>query len=235
LKPLQRAPLLYEAVQDAIRNYIRENNLHPGDPLPSETELASQLGVSRNSVREAVKALVSLGIVDSRRGSGLFVQDFSLAPLLDNLPYALMSDLARLSDLTEVRRVLEVGMIGAAMQALTDTDLHRLEHVIEQMRISAEKGEDLFQADRDFHQYLFNSLGNQVLLKLLDIFWLAFRKASQHAELTDIKPVSTYLDHLAILEAVKAQEVEAAQLALDRHYNSLHGRLERIQQERQSQ
>lgn len=240
LKPLERVPLLYISVQDAIKDYIFDNNLQPGNPLPSENELSEQLGVSRNSVREAVKALVSLGVVESRRGSGLFVQSFSLNPLLDSLPYALMSvsDLQALEDLLEVRRALEVAMIGAAIQTFTGQDIAYLYDLLARMYVFAAKGQPCLAEDREFHQFLFKNIGNQVLLKLLDIFWIVFRNALQHADVVDVKPMSTYHDHVAIVEAVKAKDVAAARAALERHYDkdrredSLRGRLERIKQER---
>jgi DNA-binding FadR family transcriptional regulator len=239
LKPLTRAPLLHVSVQDAIKDFIFENNLQPGDALPSENELADQLGVSRNSVREAVKSLVSLGVVESRRGSGLYVQSFSLGPLLDNLPFALMStsDLQALEDLLEVRRILEVAMIERAMQSFTDEDIAYFDVLLARMLILAQRGQPLLREDPEFHQHLFHKVGNAVLLKLLDIFWIVFRKASQHAGIVDAKPMSTYLDHVAIVEAIKAGDVEAARLALDRHYakdrgeDSLSGRIARIKRD----
>ena len=240
LKPLERAPLLYISVQDALKDYIFENNLQPGDPLPSENELAEQLGVSRNSVREAVKALVSLGVVESRRGSGLFVQSFSLSPLLDSLPYALISesDLQALEDLLEVRRILEVAMIDAAIRSFTDEDFAYLDDLLARMYLFAAKGQPCLPEDREFHQYLFKNVGNRVLSRLLDIFWIVFRKSLQHTDVVDAKPMSTYQDHVAIVEAIKARDVAAAQAALARHYDkdrredSLRGRLERMKQER---
>lgn len=234
LKPLTRAPLLYISVQDAIKDYIFENNLQPGDPLPSENELSEQLGVSRNSVREAVKALVSLGVVDSRRGLGLFVQSFSLTPLLDSLPYAFMSDLRALEELLDMRRILEVAMIGEAIQTFTDADLKHFDDLLVRMHAYAQQGHPCLREDREFHQRLFINVGNQVLLKLLDIFWIVFRKAAQHADIIDVKPMSTYLDHVAIVDAIKAKDVEGARAALERHYDknreddSLRGRLERM-------
>jgi DNA-binding FadR family transcriptional regulator len=238
LKPLTRAPLLYVSVQDAIKDYIFENNLQPGDPLPSENELSDQLGVSRNSVREAVKSLISLGVVDSRRGSGLFVQSFSLNPLLDSLPYALMSDLRALEELLDVRRILEGAMIGEAIATFSEADLHYFDDLLARMYVFAQQGVPCLREDREFHQRLFINVGNQVLLKLLDIFWIVFRKAAQHADVIDVRPMSTYNDHVAIVEAIKARDVDAARAALERHYDknrhddSLRGRLERMKQER---
>src|SRR5215471_3539788 len=76
LKALKRTPLLHQ-IQEEIKGYVIRNNLRPGDPLPSEGDLARQLGIGRNSVREAVKSLEVLGILEARAGSGLFVKSFS--------------------------------------------------------------------------------------------------------------------------------------------------------------
>ena len=84
-----------------------ENRLAAGAPLPPEGELAQQLGVSRNSVREGVKALESLGILEMRRGVGVFVKAFSFEPLLANLTYGLGDALTQIADVIAVRRALE--------------------------------------------------------------------------------------------------------------------------------
>src|SRR5688500_15038392 len=130
LKPLTRQRLLYQSVQDAVRAFILDNKLRAGDPLPPETDLARQLGVSRNSVREAVKAMESLGILETGRGSGLFVRAFAFDPRLDNLSYGLLFDLQELAELLEIRRVLETGMIDAAMQAMPPAAVADLNAVV---------------------------------------------------------------------------------------------------------
>jgi DNA-binding FadR family transcriptional regulator len=229
LKRLER-PALFRSVQDIIKNYILENNLSAGAPLPPETKLARQLGVSRSSVREAVKALESLGILETRRGSGLFVQDFSFEPLLENLPYGLLFDLHQLADLLVIRRVLEIGMIEAALAVITPEQLTQLQLLTKQMLLKAEQGQTFPAEDREFHATLFASLQNQMLLKLLDTFWLTFHKAAQLTDLQDHDPMRTYRDHVAILEAVVAGEVAQVRRALDQHYLSLEKRLKHVQQ-----
>lgn len=230
LQPLERPPSLYHSVQEAIRTYILDNSLQAGDALPPETEFARQLGVSRNLVREAVKALESLGVLEIRRGSGLFVRDFSFEPLLDNLYYGLLFDLRELAELLQVRRVLETGMMADVIQSLSAEQLAGLQGTVERMRLRAEKGEAFVEEDREFHQWLFQNLGNKTLLKLLDIFWLTFRKAAEHVDLWDYQPTQTYRDHAAILEAVMARDVAQARTALDQHYQGLTEKLKRIQQ-----
>lgn len=228
LVPLIRPPLLNHSVQEAIRQFILDNSLRPGDPLPSENELARQLGVSRNSVREAVKGLDSLGIIEARRGSGLFVREFSFEPLLEGLSYGLLFDLQELDELLEIRRVLETGLIAQALDQLPETALAAIQREIEQMRALAEQGTDFPEEDRRFHQLLFENLGNRTLLKLLDIFWLTYRKASKGAELRNTNPLQTYRDHAAIYDAIATRDAEQARIALDRHYAVLKERLTQV-------
>ncbi|UCH25987.1 MAG: FadR family transcriptional regulator [Trueperaceae bacterium] len=228
LEKLTRAPLVFQSVQEAIKGYIHENSLKPGDSLISETELARQLGVSRNSVREAVKALESMGILETRRGSGVYVRAFSFEPLLDNLPYGLMGDLRDLKDLLEIRRILELAKVDAAIEALDDTQLSAFQAVLATMKEKAERGEGFPDEDRRFHRLLFENLGNRMLLRLIDIFWLASSKASQHVNIADPRPMRTYCDHVAIVDALRSGDVEGARAALDRHYDGIYGRLRQL-------
>ncbi len=226
LKPLKRAPLLHLEVQGAIRDYIERHRLRPNDPLPSEGELARALEVSRSSVREAVKSLESMGILETRRGSGVFVRAFSFEPLLNNLPYGLMEGAGALADLLEVRRILELSMIATAIERLDAEQALALDETLEGMRSKAAQGESFPEEDRQFHRTLFQKVDNTILLGLIDVFWLAASKASQHQNLADPQPMSTYRDHVAIVEAVKARRVDGARVALDRHYAGINERIE---------
>jgi DNA-binding FadR family transcriptional regulator len=232
LQRLERPPTLHRFVQDTLKNYIADNGLQPGDALPPETELARQLGISRNSVREAVKALETIGVLETRRGNGLYVREFSFEPILENLSYGLMTDLRKLDELFVIRQTLEAGLIGAAMEAMTDEQRDQLVSILDDMRQRAERGEPFASEDRQFHQALFESLGNETLLKMLDLFWLTFRSASQSTAIIDRNPMQTYQDHADILEAVLARDVARARAALTQHYHGLSGRLARAQQAR---
>ncbi len=232
LPKLERPPLLYQSVQDAIKAHIFDNGIRPGDPLPPETELARQLGVSRNSVREAVKALESTGILESRRGSGVFVREFSFEPLLDNLPYGLMVDVHDVAELLEIRRILELAKIGDAIERLTDEQLATFDALLAEMQKKAETGKSFPSEDRRFHQLLFQNLGNRMLLKLIDVFWLALSHAARSLYGVDPKPLITYRNHAAIVEALAAGDASAAQAALDVHYDDIRDRLAQIERGR---
>lgn len=228
LKPISRAPLLHIEVQAAIKDYIQGHNLKPDDALPSEGELAKALEVSRNSVREAVKALASTGILETRRGSGVFVSEFSFEPLLNNLPYGLMGNAQDIADLLDIRRILELAKIDAAITELTEEQLDGFENILTSMKQKAEQGESFPDADRAFHRLLFHNLGNTMLLKLNDVFWLAIRKASEHLPIGDPQPMKTYQDHVAIVDALKANDIEKARAALDHHYQGISARLKEL-------
>jgi len=217
LVAIPRTPALTDYVKQSILEYVRQNALQPGTAIPSEKELGQRLGVSRNSVREAVQALVSLGVLETRQGSGIYVRPFTLDPLLDGLQYQFVGSLREIGEFLEVRLVLELGMTGEVIQRITDAELETLDGVVEHMRITAERSEGCPEADGEFHHLLFEPVGNGFLLQLLDMFWVVFRKASETLE-DGTAAFSVYEDHVAILAAVRAGDVEAARQAIRRHY-----------------
>jgi DNA-binding FadR family transcriptional regulator len=233
LEPLARPPLLHQSVLEAIKAYIIDNGLQPGSVLPAETEFARRFGVSRTSVREAVKALESVGLIEAHRGSGLKVREFSLQPFLENLTYGRF-DLDELAEITEVRRALEIGMIEKAMARMSAATLDELRQAVARMGAHAERGQADVEADRRFHQLLFAGVNNRTLLTFLDAFWLTFYKVAAHADVLDADLMPTYRDHQAIVEAIAAHDVEAARRSLDRHYDRQMERLELLRQERAS-
>lgn len=221
LQPLKRAPLLHVSVQRSLRAFIEDNRLAPGAPLLPEADLAERLGVSRNSVREAVKALESVGVLETRRGVGVFVREFSFEPLLDNLAYGLGRNMRQVSEVLEIRRTLEMGLIDSALRSMTATDLAELHTVTARMHKRALKGQSFPEEDREFHHLLFRSQGNSVLLRLIDVFWLAFYKASDFVNLENMDPMATWRDHQAILEAITSGDLASVRDRLAQHYSGV--------------
>ena len=221
IKPLERPPLLHVSVQESLRNYIEGNKLAAGDPLPPEAFLAQQLGVGRNSVREAIKALESVGILETRRGVGVFVKEFSFQPLLDNLAYGLQASLRNVEELREIRQVLESGLIDKTIAMIGAEDIAALRAVTERMRQRAERNESFAEEDQLFHQLLFRCQNNQMLSALIDIFWIAFYKASDFANLDNPNPLATWRDHQQIVDAIEARDVAAPGARLAAHYSGI--------------
>lgn len=221
IKPLKRAPLLHVSVQESLRSYIDDNSLTAGAPLPPEGELALQLGVSRNSVREGIKALESVGVLESRRGIGVFVKAFSFEPLLDNLAYGLGGALKQIEEVITIRRTLEVGLIDKTLKLIGPDDIRALRETVDKMKAHAERGESFPAEDRQFHQLLYRCQDNDVLLGLLEVFWLAFYKASDFVNLDNADPMQTWRDHAAIVDAVEAGDLAGAKDRLDKHYEGI--------------
>ena len=225
LKPARR---LHGEIQRELKEYIIRHSLRAGDPLPSEGDLAQQLEASRNSVREAVRALEGLGIIEARAGSGLFVTDFSFDPILTNLPYAILSDLKPLEDLLEVRLHLEKGMADRILECVTPEQIRGLEEILDLMESEAGLGRYSPEADREFHARLYGNLDNQIMTRILDVFWDAFYQVRERASLVDpLDPVETYRAHVAILEAFEAGDVQEYKAAIEQHYDGIYERLDR--------
>lgn len=220
---LYRLPL-YQQLQTLIGDYIADNKLRPGDPIPSEGVLAERFGVSRNSVREAVKSLQVLGALVSRPGSGLFVGEFSFDPIVENLPYAVLVDYRDLDSILDVRRTLEVGMAEQVVAARTDEQLHRLRVIVDEWRGELGRSENAYPAalDRAFHEVLASSVQNPLVGKLLDMFWQVFNRASRETELVAPRdPAATFGYHLELLKAMETGDVEQLRRSLSEHYRGI--------------
>jgi DNA-binding FadR family transcriptional regulator len=231
LKALKRKEMLYQMVQEEIKAHILENHLKAGDMLPPETELANQLNVSRNSVREAVKALEALGIVESRSGSGLFVREFNFDAIVNNLAYGALFELQHLSDVLEIRLHLESGMVERVIEKLTPDQIQRLREILEQMRAAAAEGRYSEEADRAFHRCLYDNINNQLLWNILDVFWKVLRLAEKYEAMPGpTNPMDSYRVHIPIVDALERRDVEGMRAALRRHYGGIEARLRRFEE-----
>ncbi len=225
LKPL-REPALNRAIQDHIKQYITDNHKAPGDALPSELQFAQDLGVSRNSVREAVRALASLGIIEVRHGNGIFVRDFNFDSVFDLLSYGLTFDSRRIRDILQIRKWLEIAAVGEVAQRIGEGELQGLEDVLARWERRIAAGEPTALEDREFHRLLFQVLNNPSLTGLIDIFWLVFNNVRIQTITMDPSPVNTVHDHREILEAVRRRDAKAARQCIQGHFRNLEERVQ---------
>lgn len=160
------APLTELAI-DNLRGLIASGALRPGDRLPPEAELAAQLGASRNTVREAVRALVTARVLDVRRGDGTYVTSLRPELLLDGIAFAaemLQADFSL--ELIAVRRILEGAATRMAARTIDDATLAALADRLDRMR-SAETHEIMVQYDVEFHAIVAAASGNATLASML--------------------------------------------------------------------
>jgi GntR family transcriptional repressor for pyruvate dehydrogenase complex len=160
------APLTESAIAK-LRDMISTGVLRPGDRLPPEAELASELGASRNTAREAIRALVTAKVLDVRRGDGTYVTSLRPELLLDGISFAaelLQADFAL--ELVAVRRILEGAATRLAVAHMDDRVRDELQHCLDQMR-SAESHEIMVRYDARFHSVIASASGNATLASML--------------------------------------------------------------------
>ena len=226
-RPLRR-PSLNETIRDYVKQYILDQRLAAGDPLPPETQLAQELGVGRGSVREAIKALQSLGIIEVRHGDGLYVRSFSFDPIVETMGYGMRFDADTLSELVQIRIWLEKGAMEEVVEHVSPQVIERLEGVMQVWQKRVGRGDmHRLDLDEEFHRILYNSLGNQTFMKLFEVFWIAYENVN-NPMIQDLKQASAdYRNHRAILDAVKDRDVVRARQAVIQHFGHLRERIRR--------
>lgn len=194
-----------------IKEMIVSGQLSPGDRLPPEKELSEMLGVSRNSLREAVKALELIKVLDVRRGDGSYVTSLEPHLLLDAMGFvADMYGDQSLLEIFEVRRVLEPYITGRAVEQATDEQLIELRSIMNAVDASKDV-EELVAHDIKFHRYIAQIAGNAYVTSLLDGLSSATARARVWRGLVQERSISRTLDeHRAIVEAFDARDVEIA-------------------------
>lgn len=159
-----------DALQAQLRRYIVEHHLEPGDRLPSEGELATALGNSRLIVREALRALAAVGVIESRAGSGWYVRPFDVNAAARVFAQSLSFHHRALLDLLAVRRAVEGELVAHLAGRLPAADLAALDDLADRMRWRASRGETFGAEDGEFHRRLLACTGNLVALALADLY-----------------------------------------------------------------
>ncbi|WP_237648695.1 FadR/GntR family transcriptional regulator [Sediminibacillus terrae] len=151
---------VYEEVLNEIRDYIEGNDLSPGDKLPSERELTEHLGAGRSSVREALRAIELLGLIETRRGEGTFLKMYQPYHTVELLSSFILRDSNTKQDIVLSKRIIEKEAAKLAYSHLSEEETKELQHVLEREQLTAE------QAHYQFFLIIFNSGENFLLQKI---------------------------------------------------------------------
>ncbi len=199
-----------EAIEK-IKAMIVSGELSPGDRLPPEKELADRLGLSRNSMREAVKALEVIRVLDVRRGDGTYVTSLEPHLLLEAISFVVdLHDDDSLLEIFQVRRILESQATAAAAARATPDDVHALEAELDTIASAADI-ETLVEHDVRFHSAIVGLAGNRYLASLIDSLTSQTVRARVWRGLTEAGAVDrTLREHRAIVDALAAHDVELA-------------------------
>jgi DNA-binding FadR family transcriptional regulator len=220
MKQSLRGPALYKAVRDYIKEYIIEHDLKPGDPLPPEGKLVEDLGVGRSSVREAVKSLQSLGIIEVRQGNGLFVRELNFDHMLETFLFGMQFNPHTLAELLQVRTWLEAAVIGDAVEHIQNEEMTKLEAILKTWEERLQEEKEYSDLDESFHQTIYGVIGNQTLMNLFSVFWIVFGELE--TEVThDPDPQGVLNSHRSILDAIKTHDPSLTRKRLTEHFDSI--------------
>lgn len=209
-------------VVDQIKRYILLNHLRPGDPLPTEHALSETLKVGRSRIREAMKTLSALDIVEVRHGYGTYVGQLRLTALVEALAFRGMlshEDDAQhvMADLIDLREFIEVSLAERIVSRMSPESRTRMAELARTMVEKAAAGQAFTDEDREFHQLMVETSHNALALQLTGAFWDVHVIAlSSLGDQGDLLPSAQ--KHQAIVEAIEAADAEELMDALQEHY-----------------
>jgi GntR family transcriptional repressor for pyruvate dehydrogenase complex len=227
-----RRDRLYEQIADQIQGLIVARSLQPGEKLPSERELAEQLGISRTVVREAIRTLTVQGLVKVKPGCGTYVQALSPAAAVASIKLLLKlrHTPESLDNLYEIRRMIEIEIAGLAAERATDEDRATLESAVDAMVANTEDPKAFTEHDLAFHAALAEATQNELfgaLLSPISNLWLDVILISYHAPGAAEEGIEY---HRQILSAIGAGDRERARRVMHAHIHHSQTQVETVRQ-----
>jgi GntR family transcriptional repressor for pyruvate dehydrogenase complex len=200
-----------------LLDYLLSGELTPGQKIPSERQLAEALSVGRGALRESIKSLSLLGLLDQRVGDGTYLSRSSSDLLPQVIEWGLLLGEKRLDDLLEARYHLEVMLTGWAAERRTEDQLVRLRALVAEMRAAGDDLDEYVRADIAFHLHLAACGGNSVLANVLTNVQSLLQAWASRVIHTAGETSTSLAMHEPILKAVEKGDPEAARKAMTRH------------------
>lgn len=214
---------IYEKVAQQIQGLIRDGLLKPGDRLPPERELAETFQVSRSSLRDAIRALEVMGLVEPRQGEGTVVRDLSAESLINPLASMLAHKRELVSELLDLRRILEPPLAARAAIRASDEELSNLEDILRRQKEKVDRAEVAIEEDSEFHYAIARAARNSVILKVLDVFMDLLRESRERSLQVEGRLQRSFAGHRRILNAIKRRDAQGAEVAMRRHIQEIEG------------
>ena len=212
---------VYEEIVGQIKQLIIDGKLQPGDKLLSERELSEKLNVSRASVREAFSALEMMGIISIRPGEGSFVKQVSYEGMLEPLTFLLQVKISDITQVLEVRKILEVEIAALAAMRATPEALADIHRALGYMQEEVDAGGIGDRADDAFHLALAQAANNPVLIKVMatitDLMSNTFRTSRQKLLLVDHMVELLQESHFRVYDAIAKKDPDLARLCMREH------------------
>lgn len=207
-----------DAVIEAVKSLLIDGSLQVGDRLPNEFEIATSLQLSRGSVREAMKILSAMGVVDIRRGDGTYISDRVGASMIEQLMLQLVKRERDTRELSEIREIIERGIVQLGTQNATRDQIDALWAVLDRQKREVEEErfdlDHLIASELAFHEAMVNCANNE-LLKLLYLYILELYLPAHYQDLNYEYHMRTALEvHRPVIEAIANRDSEAGDRAI---------------------
>lgn len=218
LTGIKRTPLQSEIIK-YIQDYIKQEGLVPGDKLPSQASLIEMMGVSRTSLREAIKTLEAKNILEVKNGKGIFVRDTSDSVLLSQIEFSKEKEC--FLEMLEARKILEKEIVRLVVKNVTDEELDKIGEVLSVIMEKYHRGEKQNKEDKQFHYMVYECSHNRVMHQLiqsissmLDQCWNF--PLDMESPFTETMPL-----HVDFYNALRARDVKKAQETSERILNMM--------------
>ena len=210
---------VYHTVAKQLERHIAEN-LKAGDLLPSERHLAEMLEVSRGSVRDAIRSLEAMGLLEPRQGIGTVVRQHEFASA-DRLTDALRDKRKLVAELIDVRRMIEPHLVARAALRASDEELAGMEQILDRQDAKVRRGELAVEEDSEFHYSIALACNNSAVLKVVDVLMELLRDARRDSFLGKGRQEKSLAGHRRIVSALKRRDPKAAERAMDHHLEEI--------------
>ncbi|MDI2098928.1 FadR/GntR family transcriptional regulator [Ruicaihuangia caeni] len=217
LEPIPGPMSVSTHVLRGLLSSIVDGKLKTGEQLPSEAEIAQQMGVGLSSVREALSALQGMGVISVKHGSGRTVRGLTFAAIADPRVSDTVVNGQLLLQTTAVRELLEVAAIRHAASEATSSDLAEIERAVAEMDAAVHRGELGVEEDGEFHLAIARTTGNVVLVLLQESINSLMNSIRRKSHQQEGRPQMAVDEHRAIAEAIRNGDVENAERLLREH------------------
>lgn len=224
LAPVRKTKV-YAEVAAQIQRLLADGRLKPGDKLPPERELAEVFGVSRGSVRDAIRVLEMQGLVEPRHGEGTVVRQVSVEQLIRPLADALSAGKNLIADLFDMRKMLEPPLARVAAFRATADDVQALEQIVERQTERVRAGEIGIDEDNEFHYRIAIAAKNQVVLRTMDVLMDLLRDSRVQSLAAPGRAEKSLDGHRRILDAIRRRDPATAAFRMRRHIEEIEGTL----------
>lgn len=216
LNPLPKRPTVIESLIRQVLSLIKEANLQPGDKLPSEKEIIVATGASRPSVREALRALKTMGVIESRAGQGSFLRHIEAADAIrpEVVHLTLMNE--DFGDIIEARRALECEIARLVARG-RHHEVPAAAAALREMTERVHAGQDIYEATWDLHLALAEAAGNPVMARLLAILYEMIREAQLEVYWPKIDLREEVESHRKLYQEITSGDEERAVAAMRQH------------------